>query len=174
MTKKHIISFLTAIAANIIGIAFGQDASQTLPGTETAYYKPVVKPASGALRLNEVHSKAVRSFNCEYKDATDAKWYHTADGFVVYFKYKDVDTKVFYNKRGNHDCTVRYYNERVLPREVRHNVRSRYYDHNIYHVVEVSAAGTTGYLIKLEGKNSWMDIRVLDNEIDVLKEYTKL
>ena len=173
MTTKHVISFLTAIAANFIGSAFAQDFNETLPHKEMTNCKvlPVSQPA---LRLNEVHIKAVRNFTRDYKDAMDAKWFHTPEGFAVYFKYKNVETKVFYDKKGNYDCTVRYYDETVLPREVRHDVRSRYYDYNIYHVVEVSAAGIIGYLIKMEGKTSWMDVRVLGNEIEVLKEYSKL
>jgi hypothetical protein len=173
MTKKHIFSFLV-VAVNFTGAAFGQGLSESLPGNEIAHSKTVIGPATPGLRMNEVHAKAMRHFTREYKDVTGAYWYTTVDGFAVYFKYKNVRTKLFYDKKGRYWCTARYYEESVLPAEVRHNVRSRFYDYAIFHVVEVSAGENTAYLMKLEGKKSWMDIKFRDNEIEVLKEYTKL
>lgn len=173
MTRKHIVSFLTAIAANIIGFAFAQGAGQVHPEIEIAYSKPRVAPETTPLHLNEVHTKALRSFAREYKDNTDAKWYTSPGGFTVYFTDKKVRTKIFYDKRGNHRCTVRNYDETVLPREVRHEVKSHYYDYNIYHVIEMTAAGATAYIIKLEGKESWIDLRVQNNEIEIIKEFNK-
>ena len=173
MTKKQIISFLV-VASNFTVFAFGQGAHESWPETRIALSKSLIVTGTPTLRLNEVHVKAVRHFTCEYKRITDAKWFTTVDGFAVYFNYNNVKTKLYYDKRGRYLCTVRYYEETGLPGEVRHQVRSRYYDYNIFHVVEISAGGDTAYLIKLEGKTSWMDIRFRDNEIEVLKEYTKL
>lgn len=173
MTKKQVITFLTAIAANIVGLAFGQGVNQMPSENAIAYSQPLAVSGTPALRLNEVHAKAVRSFARDYKDATDAKWFSVPDGFAVYFMHKNVKARIYYGKRGNYICAARYYTEAVLPREVRHLVRSHYYDHDIYHVVEVSGSGGIAYLIKMEGKTSWMDIRVMNDEIEILNEYEK-
>ncbi|HYF30244.1 MAG TPA: hypothetical protein VD993_03900 [Chitinophagaceae bacterium] len=172
MTRKHVSSLLIAIAANMIGYTFAQQGQQTLPENEMAYSPVPARPAAPAVRLNEVPTKAVRSFAREFSNA-DAKWYRTPDGFVVYFVHKNIRTKMFYDRKGNYGCTVRNYDETALPREIRHQVKSNYYDYQIYHVVEVAAQGQTAYIIKMESKTSWMDVKVLNNEMEILHEYFK-
>jgi hypothetical protein len=84
-----------------------------------------------------------------------------------------IKNKVYYNKKGNYQCKVRNYYESRLPGEVRHMVKSNYYDFSIYCVVEISAKDKTAYVVKLENKTSWKTIKVVDNEMEVAEDYKK-
>jgi hypothetical protein len=69
---------------------------------------------------------------------------------------------------------IRYYNEEKLPREVRHLVKSNYYDFSIYHVSEFRSNGKTAYVVVLEDKTSWKKIKVVDSEFEIIGEFSKV
>jgi hypothetical protein len=71
---------------------------------------------------------------------------------------------------------MKIYGEEKMLREVRHTVKSKYYDYNIVYTQEVEVAGSEGtptYVICLEDKTNIKMIRICDGEMDVWKEYTK-
>ena len=60
--------------------------------------------------------------------------------------------------------------------EVRHAVKSAYYDYNIVYIQEVEipdAEGTPTYIICLEDKTNIKTVRICDGEMSVWKELTK-
>ena len=68
---------------------------------------------------------------------------------------------------------IRYYKEDRLPNNVRHLVKSRYYDFDIYQVTEVTRNGTMAYVIKLEDEKHWKTIKVVEDELQELDELSK-
>ena len=123
---------------------------------------------------NEINIKAVRNFTREYKNISDARWFKSANGeFAVYFISENIPSVIYYNKKGDYEFMIRRYNEEKLPHEIRHLVKSNYYDFNIYHVTEISRNGKIVYGIKLEDKISWKTIKVVDDEMEVIEEYFK-
>ena len=69
---------------------------------------------------------------------------------------------------------IRYYNEDKLSRNIRHLVKSQYYDCTIEQVTEVTWRGVIAYITKLQDDTSWKTVKVVDNEIELLEEYSKL
>jgi len=131
---------------------------------------------SDALRLNEVSSKAVRHFKQTYKNADSVKWSKLTDGkggFGASFVSDGISTIVRYDLGGNYDCSFREYYEDNLPKQVRHQVKSVYYDFTIRFIKEVNMYDNTVYLITLEDKASWKHILVTEHKIVVLKEFSK-
>jgi len=123
--------------------------------------------------LNEVSMRAVRDFERTYKSADNIKWFRAAEGFVVYCNQGGASIKVFYSDKGHYKCTVRNYDESGLPANVRHLVRSNYYDLTIFYVTEISTVNDKAYFIKLEGKTSWSEVKVMDGELIHVNEYSK-
>ena len=121
----------------------------------------------------KINAKAVKNFTRAFKNVTDAQWFTFEDGFVVYFTSDGINTRVFYDKKGNNTGMIRAYFEDKLPTHIRHLVKSAYYDFSIYHVNEVTANKATAYLVKIEDNTSWKTIRVVDGEMDVLEAYSK-
>ena len=124
----------------------------------------------GSSRLS---TKAVKNFNKTFKATANASWSETSDGFVAKFKKNDIETKVFYDVKGRWIGNVRNYQEKDLPREIRHRVKSNYYDYNIYLVQEVTVGDNTAYLVKIEDKTSIKTIRIVDGEMDEYEAFQK-
>lgn len=121
----------------------------------------------------EINTKAVKDFTRTYKNVSDATWFKTEKEFIVFFTRDDISFRVFYTKNGHYEGIIRDYTEDKLPPEIRNLVKSTYYDFNIYHINEVSADGIISYLIKIEGKTSWKTIKVTNDEMEVVEEYSK-
>ena len=131
---------------------------------------------SNVLRLNEVSSKAVRHFNRTYKNADAVIWTKLTDGnggFGASFVSDGIPTSVRYDQGGNYEACFREYFDDNLPREIRHRVKSNYYDFAIRYTKEVNMLDNTIYIITLEDKVSWKNILVTEYKIVVLKEFSK-
>jgi uncharacterized protein YkuJ len=134
---------------------------------------------SGSVRRNEHNKKAIRNFIRDYKNVTDAKWFKSADGFdFAYFTSEDIRNWVYYTKKGNYLGMIRHYKEDKLPLEVRHRVKSTYYDFNISHVTEVTWDNKLAYVINMEDTRSkdkifYKIIKVVGGEMEVMKEFSK-
>lgn len=125
--------------------------------------------------VKNVHTKAEINFTKTYKNAMDITWYHLNDKrLMVRFFDNDVQTKIFYNKQGSNVAMIRYYTEDKLPGEVRRQVKSTYYDFNIFLVIEVTVGNQTAYLVKIEDKACTKTIRVMNGEMDVIEEFENL
>jgi len=131
---------------------------------------------SDVLRLNEVSSKAVRHFSKTYKNVDSVRWSRLRDdkgGFGAYFVTDGIPTTVRYDQGGNYECCFREYFEDKLPKQIRHQVKSVYYDFAIRFIKEVNMFDNTVYLVTLEDTTSWKHILVTENKIVVLKEFSK-
>jgi hypothetical protein len=129
---------------------------------------------SGADKKNLVNTKALRDFSKAFKTVTNENWHIVQDGFIAKFKQNNIQNRVDYDKKGNWLTTFRYYGEDHLPREVRHLVKSSFYDFDIIVVTEVTVGNKTAYLVSIEDKTSSKKIRVVDNEMDVLEDFVKM
>ena len=171
MKKNSVIVLLIASIAWSQAFAQGRSASaQSLNAVGSS--QPHIIAADPVFK-NAISIKALRAFAREFKEVEDARWHKGDDWFAAYFTRDDIQFKVFYDCYGNHRYTMRSYHEPDLPKEVRHIVKSTHYDYNIYHINEITTRGVVIYFIKLEGKNSWMDVKIVDNEMATVQEYTK-
>lgn len=140
---------------------------------------PHMEKISGAgelkeLRRNEINVRAQRNFMREYKNVSDARWGISGNGLLAaHFTDAGIVTRRYYNKKGVYEYMIRYYKEDKLHRNIRHLVKSKYYDFNIFQVTEVCRNGNIAILIDIQDKDSWKTIRVFDNEMEVVDEFSK-
>ncbi len=187
MKNKTLACFTAALlTCTITGIAYTQklsgiannDPERYRDQTPLEYNIPVpeqLTPANspGFFYRNDINIKAVRNFLREYKNVAGAEWYRSGNGFVVHCNMNGFKTKVFYDKKGNYECMIRIYAEARLPREVRHLVKSNYYDFNIYQVREITRKDNTVYIVTIEDKTSWKKIKVENGQMEVMYEESK-
>ena len=127
------------------------------------------------LRRNEINMRAQRDLAREYKNVSDVKWVISANGLLAaYFTNSGIVTRRYYNRKGAYEYMIRYYKEDKLSRHIRHLVKSQYYDCAIEQVTEVTWRGVIAYITKLQDDTSWKTVKVADNEIELLEEYSKL
>lgn len=124
--------------------------------------------------INEINKKAFRNFTREHKNVPDAKWFKSANGFfVVNFISEDIGSWIYYSKKGDYEFMIRQYNEEKLPREVRHLVKTNYFDFNIYHVTEINRNSKTAFVVKIEDKTYWKTIKIVGDEMELVDAFLK-
>jgi hypothetical protein len=115
----------------------------------------------------------VRHFEKSFTGITDKHWYALEDGLIVYFKKDGLQMKAVYDERGNWLHNFRFYQEKYLPRDVRHIVKREYYDYTIYLVVEIEKNNKKNYFVKMESENALVMVRVCDDEMMEVERYKK-
>lgn len=177
--------FVVSLTMSLLNLDLAATAQTTTPGKKpiqdpTVYVDglrvekfSIEKEDFGSTRLNTVNIKAVRDFEKSFTNATDRHWYVLEDGFVVYFKLKDVEMKTFYDKKGGRILTLRFYGEEKLPFAVRDLVKRNYYDCNIYQVIEINKEDKIAYLVKMEDKYMLKTVRVANDEYVEIESYRK-
>ena len=134
---------------------------------------PYPEKASRIVDETEVSINAVRDFSKNFKNATDIKWVKNENGSSVYFVLDGIKMRSSYNTKGKREYILKYYDELRLPANIRHLVRSTYYDYRIAIVTEVERNDETSYLIKMENDNEFLTIKVDDGELSVFERTTK-
>jgi hypothetical protein len=123
--------------------------------------------------LNEINSKVMRSFINRYWNATEANWVTYPGGYVVYFTRNGISHRAYYSRTGEEECTILQYGEKDMPADIRHMVKSEYYDYSIFLVSEVTTKGKTRYVINLEDRTSFKEIKIDDGGMEVTNEFIK-
>lgn len=171
---RYTIGFIPVIA--LVSCAYAQTSkfSPELnnPASKEVAYTNTANDGDIPATVN-ISTKALKDFNKTYKKAATAGWFVIKDGYLAEFKQDGVTTKVYYDHKGRWVGNLRSYFEDKLPRDIRHLVKSHYYDYNIYYVHEVSVHDKTVYLIKIEDKTSLKTIRVQDGEMDETESFKK-
>ncbi|HEV8285685.1 MAG TPA: hypothetical protein VGQ09_15330 [Chitinophagaceae bacterium] len=94
--------------------------------------------------------------------------------FIAKYAFNDVSYRVGYDKNGNWLYTIRTYAENKLPRNVRLIAKRSYKDYHITLVEEIEQPSDSfTYIIHLEGKTAWINLRVCNGEIDEWQKFNK-
>ncbi len=116
---------------------------------------------------NDIHIKAVRHFKQTFPGAEDERWYVIQNGFMAKHKVNDTNIRLDYDRYGNWLYTIRYLNEKKIPKEVRAMVRSTWYDHAISSVEEIQYGNLPLiYILHIHEGNHWKIIRVSAGEMN--------
>lgn len=173
-----ILSSLALASTNIAWSQGQQGYAKLKLNTSFEDHIPLSKQAgpakgSGYIFRNNISTRVVRSFIRSFDDIADAKWYPSANGYHVYFKKDGVRTKVHYSRSGELISMIRYYYEDKLAPEIRHLVKSSYYDFTILSITEWRTGGQTVYEIRTEDKGSFKIIKVMNGEIESVTDFLK-
>jgi hypothetical protein len=123
---------------------------------------------------NLISSKAVKNFHKEFTPPSGETWFYTEGGFVAKFTQDGIETRVDYDKKGNWMHTIRTYDEYKLPEDVRHLVKSSYYDYNITQVQEIEMPRDSfTYIVHLEGKTTLINVKVINGEMEEWEKFDK-
>jgi len=174
--KKFLLSSAKAF---ILAIALSTGAmAQDPPKTEVA------KLEAGSIKSNSattatgddvavINSRAIKDFKKSFKLPAEEKWFKIETGFIVKFVQGGIQHRADYDKKGNWIATTRYYSEKQLPKDVRSQVKSVYYDYTITSVQELTFPSHHVYLVNMEDEKTILIIRICDGEMDVYKDLKK-
>ena len=169
-----------ALVMNMAAKGQSAIAKAELPKDMTYFGEPVSGNNFRIVPRSEVNTKAVKNFTKSYKSQSNEVWHEVTDGLIAQFTSDDINYRVDYDKKGNWLHTIRTYDENKLPRDVRHMVKSIYYDFDITQVQEIEMPfnienplnGPT-YIIHLEGKTEFINLRVCDGAMDEWQKFNK-
>ena len=124
--------------------------------------------------LSLINNRAIKDFKKSFKSPSEESWYNLDDGgFLVKFNLNGIKNRADYDKKGNWICTTRYYSEKELPKDVRAQVKSVYYDFSITTVEEITFPEHLVYIVHMQDETKWMNIRICDGEMDIMLEFLK-
>ena len=169
--KKQFFHFkLGVVPLMLLFCSVNAQTARTVANSNNTPSKEVVFNNSGEeLDLTEtpinsgLSTKALKNFNKNFKESENAEWYQVGNTIKAQYKKDGVETNVFYTLKGNWLANIRTYNEDKMPGDIRHRVRSTYYDYSIFQVQEVTVRDKTAYLVNLQDENFIKTIRIADN-----------
>jgi len=174
--KKILKTFIAAAVTAVVlthtakaQMAVGGSLTNDAPGSSIA----VVNGQKDKNALSGIHPRAVKDFQKSFKDITNEQWSNLPDGFIASFTMDSMQTRVAYNRKGNWQYTMRYYNEKELPGEVRSMVKSVYYDYTISRVAEIHIDDQPVYIVYIQDETHFKIIGVNNDEMQVIQEYTR-
>ncbi len=172
---KKIIMAITATAITAVA-AHSNVSAQNFLGSAAAdavdvpSFDSALTPGGYSINdLSTVNVHALKGFVKEFKNV-NASWYKANDGgFIASFKTGDVKNSVAYTAKGTWHHTIRYYDEKQLPKDVRSTVKSTYYDYTILGVSEVHYEDQVIYIILIQDDTTIKTLRVCDGEMEEIK-----
>ena len=173
--KKNLIALVIVSATTLGGIS-GAKAQIVSNSNSLEYQMNATETKKTMNELEAISPRAIKDFAYTHKNVTGESWMKTKDGFSVRFISDDIRTSVYYDRKGNWAGTVKLYSEGKMPRELRHIVKSTYYDYNIVYTQEIETIESDGvptYLICVDDKTKIKMIRIRDGEMSEWKEFTK-
>jgi hypothetical protein len=166
--KKLIMATSFSIVA-LTGCAYSQQTGHALAA---ANVKTSFK--SGSHYLNDINIRAMRDFVSRYGDVADAAWHRSNDNYVAVFYKDSIQNRVIYTNRGDLSYIMKYYEENRMPRNIRAQVKSIYFDYKIFVVQEIETPDhPTVYIVNLQGDTDWKKVKLCQGEMEVLEEFRR-
>lgn len=170
MKKKLNTPLLAILFATIIMTACTRKmVVQSATNTDTSGFKQISNPDY----IININAKVLRSFHESYGEVADTRWFRTVNGFGVVLKHNGMNKTIYYKRNGIVDTEIFYYTEDLLPKEVRHLVKSNFYDYAITHVTEVHKNDATAFYVKIEDATSIKNLKIVEEEWEVTKTMVK-
>ena len=166
---KNVMLTTTIAVTLITGAATAQQVNRSL-ATEGMQSLQM-----NTLNISKVHTRAMRDFLKRDKTASNVDWMIVETGYVA--KYTDENNsncRTVYNNRGDFVYTIRQYYENKMPRDIRHIVKSVYYDYTITLVEQIEEnRWPLVYVVHMEDATTLKNVRVCEREMEVMSEYIK-
>lgn len=162
--KKHLISLIST------GLAFLSFVNTGI-SQENSYSELPPVTITASTPSTSVNDKVSKSFNRLYKDATNASWYPIEKKFFVKFILKEQENAALFNKGGRLIYHISYGGEKHLPAEVRHLVKTNYYDQNIKRVYNVEQGDRNIWVVSLEDNKEYVMVRIENNELEETQRF---
>ena len=120
-----------------------------------------------------VNAKINKAFSQFFAGATNLRWYEIDKKFLVKFIMNDQENRALFTKNGQLVYHITYGSEDFLPKDVRHLVKTKYYDQKITRVLKVNQDDRNIWVISMEDARNLIMVRVEDMELEETQRMTK-
>lgn len=131
------------------------------------------KDADAMSTLKVYSPKAYRHFNRDYKSSTDIHVTQGNGNTFIYCILDGIVNRIGYDKKGNWNHTIRYYDAGKLDKSLRNSILNNYKGYEIRGVTEVAYAGELAYFVSIECLSSWTVLRIQNDSMEEMDTYHK-
>ena len=157
--KKQLLSCICG------GLAYLLSVNSSFAQEQTFKELPPITITVTASKVS-INAKINSAFEQFFKNASHITWYEVDRKFLVKFIQNDQVNRALFTRNGQLIYHISYGFEKHLPIEVRHLVRSKYYDQSIIRVLKVNQEKRIIWVISLEDDKDHIMVRVEDNELE--------
>lgn len=161
----------------VINPANGQLATNYKPNNLTRQEGLVESaPRESVIAASQVDNRTREDFGKRYSAKNDATWLQLSNGFVATLKEASCMTRVVYKKHGRWQYSIKnYFDENLLPKYVRAQVKSIYYDFKIDFIQEIRVPGNEDiiYLFILVNDQYVQTLRLCNGEMSIIQQGTR-
>jgi hypothetical protein len=106
--------------------------------------------------------------------ASENKASVSANGYTVHSVIDGRESTTAYNKKGNWVYTIQYYSVDNLDKNIIDKVRTDYNNYGVTAIQKVEQPGTDAvYIVTLENKTSIKTVRLVNDEVELVKDLIK-
>ena len=142
--------------------------------SETSATKNINETAKAGADIKDIHVRAVKNFNRQYKDVRDVKWSNADKTIMATFEKDGVQNRVIYYKNGRWLHTILSYEPSRLPEPVREIIRSNFRNYDITWVTEIQERDKVFHFVNIENAKSFKQIAVCDDRFRIYKDLKKI
>jgi len=113
-----------------------------------------------------VSARVNKAFSHFFQNASNLRWYEINKKFLVKFIQNDQENRALFTKNGQLVYHISYGAEKHLPAEVRHLIKSNYYDQSITRVLKVNQDSRNIWVVSMEDAKDHIMVRVEDMELE--------
>jgi hypothetical protein len=113
--------------------------------------------------------RAARHFEKQYH-VDNEKWYKLDQGFVALFMEHSNINRAYYDDQGRFQFTVKNYEEKDMPAEIRKMVNDKYLGYNIFLVTEIITDEETIYEVHIKDEHTVKTLQVWDHQMKLIED----
>jgi hypothetical protein len=165
----------TAIYAQVLDVGYAYHANLYAKNEIVADTNTKDDLATGTINEHAVNLTAMRDFLQRFTTAKNVRWHKADNGFTAWFMDSGKNICVQYQDNGNWANTIKRYDEKLMPKDLRAIVKPVYYDDIIDGIIEIVVPSKKNpvYLVYLHNDMRVKVLRVNDGELEVFKDYKK-
>jgi hypothetical protein len=120
-----------------------------------------------------VTKEVENAFNRIFPNVENVKWYTLQKDFLAKFMESDMKHNALFKKNGYLKYDIGFGKEENLPENIKKIVTNAYEDYKILNTTNVKSAGRDIWVVNLEGKTTYVIVRIEEDELEEVKRYTK-
>ncbi|RYZ61000.1 MAG: hypothetical protein EOO14_06185 [Chitinophagaceae bacterium] len=106
-----------------------------------------------------VTEKVLKQFSISFPTVTDAKWFEGDTYFDVYFEKEETKYNIRYDRGGKVLSTRNYYSGAKLSPFLHAKLAEKFPGKSVFGVTEITNSEEMFYVIALEDKTTWTNVR---------------
>jgi hypothetical protein len=121
----------------------------------------------------KVTRKIQKYFSKNFINSNDIRWEGVGENILATTVSDEITTKTLFNENGHFIYTIDYASEKILPSYIKTMVMKTYKKYEIISVAKILEANRKVWVIMLDGKNDFANVRVEDGQMGEVEYFQK-